>query len=470
MEIPFVGGAYEGRSKDINAQRSINLFPVVDNEDAKSVVAMYGTPGNTVFCTSGTTAIVRGMHVMGNYLYSVVGNTVYQIVANGTPTSLGVITTSTGHVGMADNGTQLLIVDGTAFGHIVTTDTLTDISDGDFPTATDCAFFDGYFIVTVGSTGRINISGLYEGTTWDALEYTTAEAVSDDLVGIGTTSQNLWLLGERSVEVYYNSGNTTFPFARVPGAITPIGCGAVDSIVEINEKIYCLSNKKSIMRSTGYSFEIISTPTINYQISSYATISDALAFTYTLEGREFYVIHFPTPDKTWALDVESLYWHEWQSLTGSVAGAFRGVTGVVFNSAQLVGDSASGKIYTLSMNTYTDNALNIRRIRRTQTINKEKFNVIHHQVELDFESGVGLDVASTADGYDPQVTLKWSDDGGNTWSDGEAVSLGKYQKYSTRQRWRRLGKSRNRVYEATIETPVKVVLLGSFAELEECGH
>jgi hypothetical protein len=135
-----------------------------------------------------------------------------------------------------------------------------------------------------------------------------------------------------------------------------------------------------------------------------------------------------------------------------------------------VGDSASGKIYTLSMNTYTDNALNIRRIRRTQTINKEKFNVIHHQVELDFESGVGLDVASTADGYNPQVTLKWSDDGGNTWSDGEAVSLGKYQKYSTRQRWRRLGKSRNRVYEATIETPVKVVLLGSFAELEECGH
>jgi hypothetical protein len=49
MEIPFIGGAYEQRSLSINAQRSINCFPVVDKQDAKNIVAMYGTPGLTYF-------------------------------------------------------------------------------------------------------------------------------------------------------------------------------------------------------------------------------------------------------------------------------------------------------------------------------------------------------------------------------------------------------------------------------------
>lgn len=141
---------------------------------------------------------------------------------------------------------------------------------------------------------------------------------------------------------------------------------------------------------------------------------------------------------------------------------------VLFNGKQYVGDYANGKIYQLDMDTYTDDGLAITRTRRTQIINKERVNVIHNKVEVDFEHGVGLDVASDADGYDPQATLKWSDDEGNTWSTGLSVGIGAYQKYGTRAIWRRLGKSRNRIYELTIEEPVKVVITGSYADLKAC--
>ena len=149
MEIPFVGGAYEGRSKSLNAQQSINLFPVIDSQEAKAVVAMYGTPGTTEFSDTSTASGIRGMHVMGDYLYAVVNSSVFRINSSGTATSLGVITTTSGHVGLANNGGQMLIVDGTMFGHIVTSGgsgTLADITDEDFPSSIDCVFYDGFLL------------------------------------------------------------------------------------------------------------------------------------------------------------------------------------------------------------------------------------------------------------------------------------------------------------------------------------
>ncbi len=313
MKIPFLGGSYEGRSKSINAQQSINLFPVYDQHEGKEVIAMHGTPGLLEFVATGGT-IVRGIHIMGSYMYAVVAAVVYEITTAGVATSLGSLTTSTGHISMADNGTQLLIVDGTNKGHIVTTGNLADITDTDFIAATTCVFFDSFFIVSESGTGRIWKSASYDGTSWDALEFATAESVPDELVGIGTTRQNTWLFGGVSTEPWYNSGNPDFPFERIPGATLDIGCASVGSIVEIDGRIYWFTHKKTVARNVDYQYEIISTEAINYQISTYSTTNDATAFSYTLEGRTFYVINFPTEKKTWAMDTDKGKWHEWQSL------------------------------------------------------------------------------------------------------------------------------------------------------------
>ena len=143
-------------------------------------------------------------------------------------------------------------------------------------------------------------------------------------------------------------------------------------------------------------------------------------------------------------------------------------SGVLFAGKTLIGDRSNGKIYYLDMNAYTDNGQPINRVRRTQIINKEKLNVLHNRLEIEFEPGVGLDVASGVDGHSPQAILKWSDNGGRTWSSGRSADIGKYKQYGTRAVWRLLGKSRNRIYELTIEEPVKVILIGAYANIKAC--
>lgn len=141
--------------------------------------------------------------------------------------------------------------------------------------------------------------------------------------------------------------------------------------------------------------------------------------------------------------------------------------GVLFDEKTIIGDE-HGKLYALNMNTYTDNGQSITRSRRTQIINKERLHIVYNKIEINFQIGVGLDVAEGVAGEDPEVLLKWSDDGGNTWSTDITTSLGKYQEYLVRAIWRRLGKSRNRVYELTITSPVKFIILGAFSDIEAC--
>ena len=67
-------------------------------------------------------------------------------------------------------------------------------------------------------------------------------------------------------------------------------------------------------------------------------------------------------------------------------------------------------------------------------------------------------------GYDPKVMLRFSDDGGHTWSNEHWKSMGKIGQYYKRVIWRRLGmttKLRDRVYEASGTDPVKIAIMGA---------
>jgi hypothetical protein len=76
-----------------------------------------------------------------------------------------------------------------------------------------------------------------------------------------------------------------------------------------------------------------------------------------------------------------------------------------------------------------------------------------------------IEVASIeAFAIDPQVMLRWSDDGGHTWSNSHWRSMGKTGAYGTRVIWRRLGmtlKLRDRVYEVSGTDPIKIAIMGA---------
>ena len=67
-----------------------------------------------------------------------------------------------------------------------------------------------------------------------------------------------------------------------------------------------------------------------------------------------------------------------------------------------------------------------------------------------------------------KVMLRWSDDGGHTWSNEHWASMGAKGEYGTRVIWRRLGmtgKLRDRVYEVSGTDPVKIAIMGAELKL-----
>lgn len=471
MKIPFVGGAYKARSTNLNAQECINLFPVIDKQDAKEVTALYGTPGLASFSTlevESATSTCRGIHVFAGSLYAVIGANVYRVNSAGGSQDIGSIGTTSGPVFMDDNGREILLVDGTDTGYLVdTSGNIDEVTDNDFPMSGSVTFQDGYFIVTHVNTGEIWISGLYDGNSWDALDFATAEGKPDNSLRTISNNRDLWIFGTKSTEVFYNSGDSDFPFQRISGAVLDVGLASAAAAVKVKGVLFWLTDLGQIVQSNGYGYTPISTEHIDYAISGY-TISDATMYTYNLEGNDFVVTNFPTDGKTWVYCINTGWWHEWRSYAAgddSVSWSrHRGQFGAMFDRKPIIGDFQNGKLYELNMNTYTDNGYAIQRIRATQTISSGRSLFVTSWLEIEFESGVGLDEG--AQGEDPQACLEWSDDGGHTWSNEHWTGFGKQGEYRRRAIWKRLGKSRGRIYRLTITDPVKVVILGADADME----
>jgi hypothetical protein len=369
---------------------------------------------------------------------------------------------------MEDNGSQILIVDSSQTGYYIEGFKLRQITDTDFISASSVTFQDGYFIVTEKDTGKIWVSGLYDATSWDSLDFATAESKPDYATRVLSSQRELWIFGEETIEPYYNSGNADFPFERIAGSTMPIGVVAPASVAEHRGVFYWLSNTLQVMKNTGYLHTPISTTTIDYQIASYITVSDAIGYIFNMEGHAFYVLIFPTVNVTWVHDITTGYWFEWESYNTRESripwSRHRSNCHTNCWGKEFVGDYETGSIYYLSMNTYTDNGHTIRRIRSSQYTSANNHNVIYHRLALDFETGVGL--AGNGQGSEPTVLLDWSNDGGHTWSNNYSSSIGKVGEYESRAYWTRLGMARSRVFRVTMSDPVKPVIMGAYADME----
>lgn len=325
ISIDIVGGAYTSRSAYYNPQTCKNLYTALDATGAKAGKALFGTPGLTSFSDlEGSAVGVRGMHVRGAYIYAVVGSTVYRVDTDGNKEALAAsMVSSTGYVWMSDNGTEVMITDGIDGYYIDSSSVLNRITDADFPAyPISVTFQDGYFIVVNGGTGNFYLSPSFDASgDWDATDFSTTWRNSDNLMGGIAHQGELWLLGERSVEIYYNSG-AAFPYERSVGAHIARGCVATDSIATSGKSVLWLSENGEVLMSEGYAAIRMSTDHIAYIISSYSVVSDAIAWTYIQEGHEFYFLTFPTANATWVLDITTTAlqggipaWH--QRLTGS---------------------------------------------------------------------------------------------------------------------------------------------------------
>lgn len=468
MKSPILGSTYVTRSINAANARMVNLFPEIVPEGGKEPAFLNRAPGLKLKVAVGIGPI-RGLWSYGNNMYVVSGNKLYKVTSDYVVTNLGTVSGNSGPVSMADNGTQLFIAcNGPSYIYNSQTNVFQQISDGDFPGAATVCYIDGYFVFNEPNSQKIWVTSLLNGTDIDPLDFASAEGSPDGVVGVIADHRELWVFGTNSIEVWSNTGNADFPFSRIQGAFNELGCVAAYSIAKMDNGLFWLGQDARgqgiVYRANGYMGQRISTHAIEWQIQQYGNLSDAIGYTYQQDGHSFYVLIFPTANTTWVYDVSTQAWHE---RAGFINGEFtrhRSNCQVFFNNEVLVGDYQNANIYAFDLNNFSDNNNAQKWLRSWRALPTGQNNLkrtAQHSLQLDLETGVGLNLGQ---GSDPQVMLRWSDDGGHTWSNEHWVSIGKIGEFYRRAIWRRLGmtmKLRDRVYELSGTDPVKIAIIGA---------
>ena len=468
MKFNFLGGQHKGFSKNQNSQETVNMFLEVDLSEEDNKLTLYRVDGKIAFLTLPT-APIYGMSEFRGVLYVVAGAYLYKVLNDYSYTTIGAVDLDFDTTIAANNAGQVCFNSGyknKAYVYDTVASTLTQITDPAFYGSPRVDYLDGYGVFVRPGTQQFYISALNDFTAFDALDFASDEADPDNLVTHIVDHQELILFGERVTTVWFDSGDATFPLARREGATMEVGCAAALSVAKMDNTVFFLGRTSHgtglVYKLNQYSPQIISNRGIEYLINSFERVDDAFAYTYQKNGHSFYVLTFPTANKTLVYDAaiqdNDLAWsvRETYGLGRDRASCYAFAFG-----KHLVGDFVSGVLYELDENTHTDAGLPIVWSRTCAHIISDFKRIKHKEVVLNFETGVGLE-----DGTDPLVYLTYSDDGGHSYITPREASLGVIGQRKNRVMWARLGNSRDRVYKVFGSEPVKTVLMGGYIDVE----
>jgi len=459
------------------------------------VGGIYNQQTTYTVASIGGSGAVTGLTVVNYGVYTVVPGTPSSTTTSGNGT--GLTLTLTFGTGTGGTGTYVVSASQTVSSKTLYALNFSVLpsSDGAFSGADVVDVVDNYFVYNRPGTQQWGSSNILSPIS-SQLAFSSKDGAPDNLVSMIVDHREVYLLGETSSEVWVDSGLFPFAFQRIPGTSTQHGIAAKFSIARLGNSFAYLSKNirgdGQVMMMQGYIPTRISNHAVEQSIEG-APIEDARAWTYLIEGHEVYVISFPGLDLTWAYDIASGMWHKWLWIDNqNVFHRHRGNCHAHFQNMNLVGDWENGQIYMLDPNTYTDSGQEIRRVRRAPHLVSDFQRQYFSELQILFQPGVGLEgnitgstsptnavagiaiagvaVAGKATiatlGANPQAMLRWSNDGGSTWSNEHWTSIGVQGRYKNRAIWRRLGMARDRIFEVVVTDPIKAVIVAANLKAE----
>lgn len=397
--------------------------------------------------------------------------------AAGTPrSSAGTYT----EVIIAGSSNQTLSFTGTGFSGTLNTlvsmtiaaNTLYKISDDYFLGASSVSFLDQYFIFTEPNSGTYYISALGDGQVGDPTQFANAEANPDNIVGGVVFHEEFWALGEDSIEPIYDSGNLAFPLTPIQGAIIEYGCASPGSITKTANTIFWLGQDEEggliVWMSNNSVPQRVSNYGVEFALSQMTNPNDCTSYTYEDSGHYFLVMNFTTDSQTWVYDITEQSWHErlaWNQMTGEYERHWSEGHVYCFG-LHLVGDYQTGNIYILSNNFFDDNGTVIRRERISQYITDDLEYMYVDEFQLDMRAGVGI-TSGAAEDVNPMIHLSWSNDGGNTFTKGRYLPVGKAGQFETRVITRMCGRFRQRVWKTVYTARTEYDIIAAHANPEK---
>jgi len=482
----------------IIATNASTTFTLSATPYGAAITTTAGTPTGLTYQVAPTTLVVTA--VASGTLY--VGQTI-QGVGIPVDTIITALGTGSGGVGTYTISSSGFIASETMYALNFS---VLPSTDGAFSGANTVDIIDNYFVYNNPTTQQWGASDLLSPIS-PQTSYSLKDGAPDDLVALIVDHREVYLMGEISSEVWTDVGAVPFPFQRIPGTSTQQGIAAPFSISRLGTSFAYVSRnnrgQSQIMQMNGYIPQRISTHAVENSLTN-QYVGDAIAWTYQLEGHEVYVVTFPSLELTWAYDVVTTMWHKWlYTANNNTYERHRGNCCATFQGLVLVGDYENGKIYELDKKNYTDDGQTVRRLRRAPHLVTDFQRQYFEELQIQFQPGVGTTGLSgpaiitdsntiflgdtytiTADATldigivqtyvlgtqnvldnqtttNPQAMLRWSNDGGSTWSNEHWTSVGQMGKYQNRAIWRRLGTARDRIFEVSVTDPVNFVIISA---------
>lgn len=482
IQVPFIGGTALSRNIQVNNQATVNFMQAVKGPGAKSQFVLESAPGLVARSTLGDGPIRTSRMVQsairsggtGLELYGVYGSKLMAQTISSGDIEIGSLNANPGRVSIARGRTAIMMVDGVD-GYYYDGTTFAQITDPDFPgvsaaaAPTQCVYIDGFFVVVDALTDLFYISDVEDPTRWNALDFEAASVAPDKALAIAASESLLWIVGDETAQAYYNSGNADFPYEIVLSATQEVGILAPDSIAESDDGIFYLATTpeggRFVYKIQGQSGQVISNDEQEAFLTRVIDPTDAYGFIYKQAGKSFYVLQLsasggfdPRTSSTLVYNIKARAWESRELLDGS---AWRiGGHGILGNK-NIGGSRLQAQSLELDLDTYTDAGQEMIRRRRTQIIHQNNYLIDFWSVVLDCTTATTK--SPTAE---PLIKMRYSNDGGQTWSSWLFETLGRIGETTHRVKWDKLGAGRNRVFEFECSENLNLTILGGYAEIE----
>lgn len=459
MLIPLniTGETYESNSPPLSRQITRNLYPEIQETDSsKSKFVLMPFPGLKLFSTA--TGVDRGILAHVGTLYKVTGTTLYSVNVSGTHTALGTVPGS-GRCIIEPIGSNLVIVTGGRVFYYASA--ISEVLDTDLEQPSSAAHLNNQILYD-GTGGRFVSSDVGDATSINGLNYAAAESAPDNLTRIYTFEQLAYMMGDDTIEPWFNSGIGKPPFDRVQGGILQIGLLGLHTVSNNKQAMYWLGSDHHVYRMVGGQGVSITPFPIAEAIRKLGTLETATAvgFCFTYNGQEFYQINFDSC--SFCYSERSQRWFDvGEEGARHYANGYANIFG-----KHLVSDYRNGNIYEIDTDTFTANDDTITRVRDTGPLHSGMMGAPGKEFELDrfeliMQVGNG---AITGQGVEPVVMLSVSNDG-YTWSEEMWGEVGRLGEYLYKVEWGPLGAFESCRFRARMSDPVYWAIYSAAADV-----
>jgi len=465
--IPFniIGGTHENRSRVVSVQNTTNMYMQV-NQYSDKPVSLQSFPGQKL-ASSVDGDNERGCHVMNGQAYRVVDNSLYRVDSSNSHAQKGVITGNDRCI-FADDGDNLVIVSDKVYVYTESTNSFQENTNVNLVDVLSVGIINNQFIYTTPLLSFMSSPG--DPFDVSGLDGIGAESNPDRLVRDYPFNQTIYRFGVETLEPWYNSGVGSPPIDRIDGQQKNIGIGAIHSVANTDDYVYWLGDDKSVYRIRGNTEEKVSDDALSNFIERASKIDDAIGFTLTIQGQDFYILTFPAANRTFALN-SALGQQGWFNLSSTTQNsAYSATSSISVYGRTYVANK--GKWLTLELDEYTqDSDVTLRR-RTTGELQAKDFSLnsdsmVMSRLTLDVEQGVGL---VTGQGSVPRIMVEVSIDSGRSFPHVAWMELGRLGEHTLRTEVDLIARGQSFIFRLNMSDPVPLTIKGAWLKVKEAGR